>query len=416
MWDLVQTFNMYDPMALLASIPTRRAYFFEAVVRKDDFHEGVEHLIIGIDKETTGISSKSDDLHDFLLTSWIRAAGRPREGVDVEEARPEELDSEDFTAALDPMITHSEEQMEKLNANVLGLLENEWPRLCGSSLAQTWRDRDQFMRAIDGPPMLVLDWVTVLRLGRIPHSAENRGLSLSDAFEIADKEEFLTVDEQGAEKKIKMRFFIEMFSHRWSSRFTPDDRWNSKARALVEWGRYRQSMGLRTFFWVDYCCINQGDIAPGVAMLPLYVSSCNNIVCYDTPPYEPRSWCRVERLLFAAFVAPNCEFLNPEFVFDPETADWIPNSKEIKPVEDGRGKVPDPDGPDSQLSYDNDRPLISELIKLCKTHWAKTWKPGLKEIVKTKMGLEGIDELTFGTTELRLRRYGPGGWTEVDES
>ena len=41
---------------------------------------------------------------------------------------------------------------------------------------------------------------------------------------------------------------------------------------------YRTACGLRTFFWIDYSCVDQNCIAPGVTMLPLYVATCNNIV------------------------------------------------------------------------------------------------------------------------------------------
>jgi len=237
--------------------------------------------------------------------------------------------------------------------------------------------------------MLLLDYETVERLGRIPHSAEARGISMEEAAKIADES--------------RLRFFIEMFSHRWSSRFAPDDRWNSKARAIVEWGKYRRSMGFRTFFWVDFTCINQGDIGPGVSMLPLYVSTCNNIICYDTPPYEPRAWCRVERLMFAAFVAPNNEYMSPDFTFDPETAETMPN-KELKPKSERKSFVPDPSGEDTQLSYPTDSPLIESLKMLCKTHWGRCWKENLAGIMM-KNGYQGIPMLKFGTTEIRLRKF-----------
>ena len=45
-------------------------------------------------------------------------------------------------------------------------------------------------------------------------------------------------------------------------------------------------------------------IAAGVTMLPLYAASCNNILCYNQIGYEQRSWCRIERTMFASFCAP----------------------------------------------------------------------------------------------------------------
>merc|ERR1719181_1832727 len=143
--------------------------------------------------------------------------------------------------------------------------------------------------------MILVDPDTIQRLGRIPHSAEGKTITMEAAAQKAEG--------QGR------RFFIEMFSHRWHSPYAPDDRYNNKARVLCEWAKYRESMNFQTFFWIDYSCIDQSDIAPGVAMLPLYVSCCNNILCYDTPSYEFRAWCRVERLMFTSFVAPNNEYV-----------------------------------------------------------------------------------------------------------
>jgi hypothetical protein len=324
------------------------------------------------------------------MTTWIRAAGRPRGGIAhiEEEHRPKELDAEQLTAALTPMPPHSQEEMDTMTENVLRLVREEWPKVKNSSLLDTWRKRDELMRSI-GPPMVVVDADTIRRLGRIPHSAENKSISLATAAKIAEKE--------------NKRFFIEMFSHRWHSRYAPDDRFNNKARVLVEWADYRRSMGLRTFFWLDYACIDQSDIAPGVCMLPLYVSCCNNIVCYDTPPYEPRSWCRVERLMFNSFVAPNTEYVDPEFVYD-ENAEKMP-SGELKPVSEFKQHVPDPLARDSQLSYPSDLELISELKSLCTLHWAKCWKDGLMDIVETKGGLKDVRNLSYETTEIRLRKY-----------
>merc|ERR1712137_1340864 len=207
--------------------------------------------------------------------------------------------------------------------------------------------------------------------------------------------------EQAAEisEKEGKRFFIEMFSHRWHSRYCPDDRFNNKARILVEWAKYRSSMGLRTFFWIDYACINQSDIAPGVSMLPLYVSCCNNIVCYDTPPYEPRAWCRLERLMFTSFVAPNNEYVDPDFEYHPG-AEKLPNG-ELKPAYEGKQFVPDPSGPDAQLSHAADSELISELKDLCTQHWAKCWKDGLMDIVEKRGGLSDVRSLQYGITEVR---------------
>eukprot|EP00931_Biecheleriopsis_adriatica_P018957 TRINITY_DN13073_c0_g2_i1.p1 TRINITY_DN13073_c0_g2~~TRINITY_DN13073_c0_g2_i1.p1 ORF type:complete len:940 (-),score=185.98 TRINITY_DN13073_c0_g2_i1:67-2886(-) len=399
MWDLVCSFNMYDPLAVLAALPGPRDLYFSP---QPYTVKGVTHLIIGLSKDETGLApQKRQDLHDYLSTTWIKAAARPAGYIEtpgVELLRPKALDSEQLTAALKPMIQRSKEELNNMNKEVLRLIDEEWPKLknrpttAGNSQASsTWSERDKFMRSI-GPPMMLLDPEMVNRLGRIPHSAENKTITMEQAAHIADFE--------------GKRFFIEMFSHRWHSPYAPDDRWGSKAKVLVEWAKYRNSMKppLRTFFWVDYCCIDQCDIAPGVAMLPLYVSCCSNILCFDTPPYEPRSWCRVERLMFSAFVAPNNEYVDPDFEYDP-AAPRLPNG-DLKPVIESKRVVPDPMGIDSQLSYPSDSPLIERLKTLCAEHWAKCWKDSLMDIVEQKVGLKEVRRLQYGVTELRFRKFG----------
>ena len=81
-----------------------------------------------------------------------------------------------------------------------------------------------------------------------------------------------------------------MFSHRWCKKDEPDDNSNSKAHALVEWAKYRKACGLRSFFWIDYSCVDQKSIMPGVTMLPLYVASCNNIVSNAVTTDEAINW------------------------------------------------------------------------------------------------------------------------------
>lgn len=380
MWDLVKTLHMYAPLALLAAVPDRLEQFFSPEVHFSS--SGSQNLILGLHEDTSGIKSK-EDLQDFMLTTWIRGAGRP-----VSPERPVELDAEHLTAALQPMREHSQEEMNELNKNVLHVLNHEWPKYKNSSKLSSWRQRDQLMRSI-GPQMLVMDPDMISRLGRIPHSAEERGISLEAAAHLAEKE--------------GKRFFIEMFSHRWFSPYAPDNLHCDKARVLIEWSRYRRSMGLRTFFWIDYVCIDQSDLQPGIAMLPLYVASCNNIVCYDTRPYEPRAWCRVERLMFVSFVAPNVEYVDPEFVYSNE----LPrNAKgELTPSTEIKKIVPNPSAPDSVLSYPSDMPLIAKLKDLCTQHWAQCWQDGLMDIVEKEGGFTEIRNLNYGVTRIRKRTY-----------
>lgn len=138
-------------------------------------------------------------------------------------------------------------------------------------------------------------------------------------------------------------------------------------------------------------------------MLPLYVSCCNNIVCYDTAPYEPRAWCRLERLMFTSFVAPNNEYIDPDFAYDPDAA-TLP-SGELLPAFEGKQIVPDPSSEGAQLSYPEDSGVIAELKDLCTEHWSKCWKDGLMDIVEQRGGLSEVRKLRYGGTEIRLRKY-----------
>ena len=148
------------------------------------------------------------------------------------------------------------------------------------------------------PTMVLVDPQTIATLGRIPKYDEvwcwtlNAGLLI----ECCAKGHAVTLA-QAAEVAAKdgLRFFIEMFSHHWCKKDQPDDDASSKAKALVEWASYRTACGLRTFFWIDYSCVDQNCIAPGVTMLPLYVATCNNIVtahCWTERSSWSSCWCR----------------------------------------------------------------------------------------------------------------------------
>jgi len=386
-WDVVTHFHMYDPLALLAALGADQDWFF-CPERILGLH-GTMHLLVGQDPHRSGISpTHIQMLQNFLLATWMRAA---EFNIDSARARRRPSHLESLCAAFAPAHKqHTAEKVKDINAKVLNLLDNEWPALKSSSFLDTWRDRDRLISEI-GPPMVLLHWETIESLGRIPHSEEGREISMVDAEIIA--------------KQAGKRFFIEMFSHRWSSPQQPDNQWNSKARALVEWAKYRWSIGLGTFFWIDYTCINQNDVAPGVAMLPLYVSSCSNIICWDADEYETRAWCRVERLMFAAFVAPNNEFIDQDFKFK-DHAERLENSelKELKPRNEVHGVLPDPELGD--LSYPTDKTLIQDLKSLCTKHWGKCWKDGLLEVVERNgVGLQGCRKLQLGKTEVRIRKF-----------
>merc|ERR1712178_531670 len=97
--------------------------------------------------------------------------------------------------------------------------------------------------------------------------------------------------------------------------------------------------------------------------------------------------------LFVAFVAPNNEYVTPEFEHRMG-AEKLP-SGEKKPSVESKISVPDPSASDAELSFPADSKLISQLKDLCNQHWAECWKDGLMDIVENKVGLAGVRELRY---------------------
>jgi hypothetical protein len=44
------------------------------------------------------------------------------------------------------------------------------------------------------------------------------------------------------------------------------------------------------YFWIDFACIHYDDRPTGIAALPAYVATCNDMLCYETPDYSRRAW------------------------------------------------------------------------------------------------------------------------------
>lgn len=69
-WDLVCTFQLYDPMTLIAAIPTLRNYFYDAYIIEGI--GGVEHHVIGLSSTRHGVARGSElsvYLEDTLVGS-----------------------------------------------------------------------------------------------------------------------------------------------------------------------------------------------------------------------------------------------------------------------------------------------------------------------------------------------------------
>lgn len=68
-WDLLQTFQLYDPMTLIAAIPTLRNYFYDSYVVEV---MGVEHHVIGISADRHGVS-RPEELSEYLASSLVES-------------------------------------------------------------------------------------------------------------------------------------------------------------------------------------------------------------------------------------------------------------------------------------------------------------------------------------------------------
>lgn len=66
-WNLVQTFMLYDPMTLIAAVPVLREYFYQSCVVEVG---GVEHHIIGVSPARHGVNDPNM-LSEYLVESLV---------------------------------------------------------------------------------------------------------------------------------------------------------------------------------------------------------------------------------------------------------------------------------------------------------------------------------------------------------
>lgn len=219
--------------------------------------------------------------------------------------------------------------LQDLLGPVSGLLSRGWspPPLIGSSFYIDFCVRDQQIREIGAPPMLVISWRKLRELGHIPRSSEGHAVSIAQALaEVAERhasappprmlqyednpfggasvpaEYFPCLD---SELGTVPRINLVMVSHRWCrpsrdpALAHPDDEAGTKAGMLVEYGlREHSSEAAReTYFWIDYCSVDQDNPWPGIQALPLYISNCaGGMVVVANDEYESRAWCRLEQV------------------------------------------------------------------------------------------------------------------------
>ena len=147
----------------------------------------------------------------------------------------------------------------------------------------------ELIEKVGAPAMRVLSSKALASYGAIPPFSAN-----------------LTVD---AKEALQDRGVVMFVSHRWlrSASGEPDDDARTKFKALVAFAHYyehfycRQAGARNIYFWIDYACIDQDNMLPGVQSLPLYVAASNDLLVYETKDYADRAWCCAEMVLAYCF-------------------------------------------------------------------------------------------------------------------
>ena len=222
----------------------------------------------------------------------------------------------------------ADEVTQDLMGPISALLGKGWspPPLIGSSFYIDFCVRDQQIRDAQAPPMVVISWRKLKELGCIPRSSEGHAVSIAQAMaEVAELHSAagppkLTQYEDNpfsgasvpaefhphldSELGTVPRLNLVMVSHRWYRPTFPhpDDEAGTKAKMLVEYGQHEfSSVAAReTYFWIDFCSVDQNNPWPGIQALPLYISNCaGGMVVVANDEYESRAWCRLEQVTCA---------------------------------------------------------------------------------------------------------------------
>lgn len=82
-WDIVETFNLYDPATLVAAIPNLREHFYASSVV--EVH-GIEHMVIGTTAATTNVRNPAE-LAEFMKTMLVQSLKLSLAGQDDEASR-----------------------------------------------------------------------------------------------------------------------------------------------------------------------------------------------------------------------------------------------------------------------------------------------------------------------------------------
>ena len=138
----------------------------------------------------------------------------------------------------------------------------------------------------------------------------------------------------------------------------PDTPKHVKARALIEFGKWRQNWvrsvhGFipQLLFWIDIACVDQAHPRQDLAKLPLAIACCERLLTFVAQGYEDRGWCRVEQLLAKRFMYADHQNVIDEHFVNP----WPYKGKSVA------WQLHDPAKGD--LSCESDRAHISDLTR-----------------------------------------------------
>lgn len=192
---------------------------------------------------------------------------------------------------------------------------------------------------IKGPRMKLLHSSTLADIERIPHSDENLAV---DALE--------AIEQHGAHQ-----CEIFMVSHRWlrprldPNASHPDSVGHEKAKAINEFTKWRRhwveqehDFTPEIFYWIDFSCIDQHDLASAIPFLPVWTACCERFLRIETPDYSERAWCRLEPLMSYVFqFADHHTIIHLDFKYSPATFRRS-EKKQMSILNPMEGKTTDP--------------------------------------------------------------------------